>query len=196
LETDNLNWEWDQNKIAKSFEVDWKKSVQKKIKEFKETIPTKEQWPMRKKFLEKEVEAGKEMLRDLKQKRLEFLMRGREDWFDFFCSTDEKKIKKMLKRCQLELNWAGKSEGEITGEMIERANEVDCKNLFDSCEERGDRSYVLCPFHEDKNPSLVCYGKGKGFYCHGCGSGGDAIHAFMRLNNCDFLTAVRELQKY
>ena len=37
------------------------------------------------------------------------------------------------------------------------------------------KGLCLCPFHNDKNPSLKIYPNGKGFYCFTCGSGGDQI---------------------
>lgn len=33
----------------------------------------------------------------------------------------------------------------------------------------------LCPFHQDKKPSMKLYPNGKGFYCFSCGTGGDQI---------------------
>lgn len=37
------------------------------------------------------------------------------------------------------------------------------------------RGLCLCPFHQDKHPSLKIYPNGKGFYCFTCGTGGDQI---------------------
>lgn len=37
------------------------------------------------------------------------------------------------------------------------------------------KGLCLCPFHNDKNPSLKIYPNGKGFYCFTCGAGGDQI---------------------
>lgn len=36
------------------------------------------------------------------------------------------------------------------------------------------RYVVSCLFHEEKSPSLVTWADG-GFYCHGCGEGGDIV---------------------
>lgn len=38
---------------------------------------------------------------------------------------------------------------------------------------RGNAYFILCPFHPDKNASLQIYDGFKGFYCRGCGQGGD-----------------------
>ncbi|MCI0674597.1 MAG: CHC2 zinc finger domain-containing protein, partial [Phycisphaerales bacterium] len=42
---------------------------------------------------------------------------------------------------------------------------------------KGREHVGLCPFHDDKNPSLaVVTHKGNAFYkCHSCGAGGDAF---------------------
>ena len=37
------------------------------------------------------------------------------------------------------------------------------------------KGLCLCPFHQDKTPSLKIYPNGKGFYCFTCGTGGDQI---------------------
>jgi DNA primase len=39
---------------------------------------------------------------------------------------------------------------------------------------RGTRTWALCPFHSDKNPSMLFNDDSGGFYCFGCGKGGDA----------------------
>ena len=37
------------------------------------------------------------------------------------------------------------------------------------------KGLAICPFHQDRNPSLKIYPDGKGFYCFTCGAGGDQI---------------------
>ena len=44
------------------------------------------------------------------------------------------------------------------------------------CGLRPDRKGLcLCPFHNDRRPSLKIYPDGKGFYCFTCGTGGDQV---------------------
>jgi len=38
---------------------------------------------------------------------------------------------------------------------------------------RGGAFFILCPFHPDVNASLQLYEGFRGFYCRGCGQGGD-----------------------
>ena len=50
-----------------------------------------------------------------------------------------------------------------------------------------------CPFHDEKTPSFVIYPDDKGFHCFGCQANGDVITFFMKINDCDFKTAVEKL---
>lgn len=52
----------------------------------------------------------------------------------------------------------------------------------------------LCPFHEDQVPSFGINVNGNYWHCFaGCG-GGDIVSFWMKLKNCDFKTAVMELE--
>lgn len=37
------------------------------------------------------------------------------------------------------------------------------------------KGWCICPFHQDKHPSMRIFPNGKGFYCFVCGAGGDQI---------------------
>lgn len=39
----------------------------------------------------------------------------------------------------------------------------------------GRDGMALCPFHGEKTPSMKIYPGDRGFYCFGCGAGGDVI---------------------
>lgn len=60
---------------------------------------------------------------------------------------------------------------------------------------RGREHIGLCPFHDDKNPSMaVITHKGNAFYkCHSCGAGGDAFDFVMNYHKMDFAEALRHL---
>lgn len=59
---------------------------------------------------------------------------------------------------------------------------------------RPDRKgYCLCPFHQDKNPSLKIYPNGKGFYCFTCGTGGDQITFAAKYRGISNVDAAKEL---
>lgn len=51
----------------------------------------------------------------------------------------------------------------------------------------------LCPFHNEKTPSFTVYPDTKSFYCFGCGAGGEVINFIRRIENYDFIEAVKFL---
>lgn len=55
------------------------------------------------------------------------------------------------------------------------------------------RGLCLCPFHQDKNPSLKIYPDGKGFYCFACGTGGDQIKFAALYRDTSNVEAAKEL---
>ena len=48
----------------------------------------------------------------------------------------------------------------------------------------------LCPFHDDKNPSLVITPSENLFHCLGCGAGGSVIDWTMKTQHISFRHAV------
>ena len=53
------------------------------------------------------------------------------------------------------------------------------------------RARARCPFHDDRDPSLVAYPDG-GWYCFGCGEGGDVIDLVWKFTGGSFRDAVME----
>ncbi len=51
----------------------------------------------------------------------------------------------------------------------------------------------LCPFHSEKTPSCVVYPESQSFYCFGCGAGGDVVTFIRKIENLEYLEAVRLL---
>ena len=59
---------------------------------------------------------------------------------------------------------------------------------------RAGRSKVgLCPFHLEKTPSFHVYEDTQSFYCFGCGAGGDVITFIMKIENLEYIEAVKFL---
>lgn len=59
---------------------------------------------------------------------------------------------------------------------------------------RTGRNLVgLCPFHGEKTPSFVLYPENDSFYCFGCGAGGDTITFIRKIENLDYIEAVKLL---
>ena len=58
---------------------------------------------------------------------------------------------------------------------------------------RGRVATGLCPFHSEKTPSFTVYPDNQSFYCFGCGAGGDVITFIRRIENLEYVEAVRFL---
>lgn len=58
---------------------------------------------------------------------------------------------------------------------------------------RGRNMVGLCPFHGEKTPSFNVYTENGSFYCFGCGVGGDVITFIMKIENLDYVDAVKFL---
>lgn len=61
---------------------------------------------------------------------------------------------------------------------------------------RSGASYKgRCPFHQEKTASFMV-SPSKGIYkCFGCNAGGDALNFYMKINNIDYVEAIKELSK-
>ena len=58
---------------------------------------------------------------------------------------------------------------------------------------RGKNLIGLCPFHNEKTPSFTVYPDTQSFYCFGCGAGGEIISFVRRIENIDYIEAVKSL---
>ena len=62
-----------------------------------------------------------------------------------------------------------------------------------SLKRRGRNMVGLCPFHGEKTPSFNIYTENGSFYCFGCGVGGDVISFIMKIENLDYVDAIKYL---
>ena len=60
---------------------------------------------------------------------------------------------------------------------------------------RGRNLVGLCPFHSEKTPSFTVYPDSQSFYCFGCGAGGDVITFIKKIENLQYVEALRFLAK-
>ncbi len=60
----------------------------------------------------------------------------------------------------------------------------------------GKNKKCCCPFHSEKTPSFVVFEETESFYCFGCGVGGDVITFIEKIENLDYIAAVKFLAKY
>lgn len=76
-----------------------------------------------------------------------------------------------------------------------RTDIMDLVSSYVSLDSRrqGRTHKGLCPFHNEKTPSFMVYEDTQSFYCFGCGAGGDAITFTMKIENLDYIEAVKLL---
>ena len=82
---------------------------------------------------------------------------------------------------------------EYIEELVQRSDIVDVVQSYVQLRHRGRTHTGLCPFHNEKTPSFVVYPETQSFYCFGCGAGGDVITFIKKINNVDYVEAVKLL---
>ena len=78
-------------------------------------------------------------------------------------------------------------------ELKLRNDITDVASSYMNLKRRGRNMVGLCPFHGEKTPSFNIYTENGSFYCFGCGSGGDVITFIMKIENLDYMEAVKFL---
>lgn len=78
-------------------------------------------------------------------------------------------------------------------ELKMRNDITDVASTYMNLKRRGRNMVGLCPFHGEKTPSFNIYTENNSFYCFGCGAGGDVITFIMKIENLDYIEAVRFL---
>ena len=69
----------------------------------------------------------------------------------------------------------------------------DVASSYVQLKRRGRNLVGLCPFHNEHTPSFNLYPESGSFYCFGCGAGGDVITFVRRIENLDYMEAVKFL---
>lgn len=78
-------------------------------------------------------------------------------------------------------------------ELKSRCDISDIISSYVNLKRRGRNLVGLCPFHSEKTPSFNVYPENGSFYCFGCGVGGDVITFVMKIENLDYIEAVKFL---
>lgn len=82
---------------------------------------------------------------------------------------------------------------EFLNELRSRTDIESLISQYVNLSKRGRTPKGLCPFHNEKTPSFTVYPENQSFYCYGCGAGGDAITFMRKIENLDYVEAVRLL---
>ena len=78
-------------------------------------------------------------------------------------------------------------------ELKTRNDITEVVSPYVNLKRRGRNMVGLCPFHGEKTPSFNIYTENGSFYCFGCGVGGDVISFIMKIENLDYVDAVKFL---
>ena len=86
---------------------------------------------------------------------------------------------------------------DIIEEVKSRCDIVSTISQYIELKSSGVNYKGLCPFHGEKTPSFYVNESKQIYKCFGCGEGGDVINFVMKMENLDFIDAVKVLaQKY
>lgn len=87
--------------------------------------------------------------------------------------------------------------GRISEKTIERIIQnndiVDVITEFVPLKKAGRNYMGVCPFHNDKGPSLSVSQEKQLYHCFGCGASGNVLGFIMKLRNLEFLDAIKYL---
>lgn len=84
---------------------------------------------------------------------------------------------------------------DIIEEIKSRSDIVKVISGYIKVQQSGINYKGLCPFHGEKTPSFYINTSKQIYKCFGCGEGGDVINFVMKIENLDFMDAVKLLAK-
>ena len=83
------------------------------------------------------------------------------------------------------------ARADVFAEIVRRVPAVEAAWLYGVAVDR--RGLALCPFHSEATPSCQFYPGNRGFYCFGCGAGGDVLTFVEKLLGLSPIEAARRL---
>lgn len=83
----------------------------------------------------------------------------------------------------------------VTKQVIDATDIVEVISEYVSLKKKGTSYFGLCPFHDDKNPSMSVSGEKKIFNCFSCGTKGNVIYFVAKHENITFDQATIKLAK-
>lgn len=78
-------------------------------------------------------------------------------------------------------------------ELKMKTDIYDVISSYVTLKKRGNTYIGLCPFHNEKTPSFTVYEDTQSFYCFGCGAGGDSVGFMRKIENLDYIDAIKLL---
>ncbi len=84
---------------------------------------------------------------------------------------------------------------DISNQVLEQADIVDVVSEFVPLVPKGKNFFGLCPFHDDKHPSMSVSRERRMFNCFSCGEKGNAIAFYAKCKNLTYGQATVQLAK-
>ena len=86
---------------------------------------------------------------------------------------------------------------EVISQIKDRLDIVDVVSQYVVLKKSGANYWGLCPFHNDKKPSMSVSPSRGIFKCFSCGEGGDALSFLVKIQNREYKDVILELaEKY
>ncbi|MCM8764591.1 MAG: DNA primase, partial [Candidatus Omnitrophica bacterium] len=80
---------------------------------------------------------------------------------------------------------------EKLDEIIENLDILEVVSRYVQLKKSGRSHRGICPFHPERTPSFFVSSEKQIFHCFGCGVGGNVITFLMKMENIDFVEAVK-----
>jgi len=82
---------------------------------------------------------------------------------------------------------------EWLSELKRKNDLVSVASNYVQLQQKGQRFWACCPFHSEKTPSFSINDEEGIYYCYGCKESGDVIKFVEKMENIDFMDAVKFL---
>jgi len=140
------------------------------------------------KTIENKINKGYECIGEQRKKHVPFWIR--KAFLNKFFDIPSLEINKRKIEHKLDYFNANKTNiKRFTPEQIRMAEERDPEDFIDF----NYAGFCICPFHEEKTPSMKYYKDTFRFHCYGCGWHGNMIDFIMQRDNINFIDAVKHL---
>ncbi len=82
---------------------------------------------------------------------------------------------------------------KIIDEISLSSNIINIISDYITCKKKGSNYVAICPFHDDKHPSLVISLEKKIYKCFSCGEAGGIFNFIQKIENVNFIESVKIL---
>lgn len=87
----------------------------------------------------------------------------------------------------------GRISEETIEKVLQRSDIVDVISEFVPLKKSGRNFMGVCPFHNDKGPSMSVSREKQLYHCFGCGASGNIVGFIMKIRNLEYVDAIKYL---